>query len=231
MTHFYVRHDAFINMAWLRHLFDWFNRLLCTCINVYIYIYIYTYKYIYIYIYIYIYTYTYIYMYIYVCHARHNSHVTIWVTRLCHMGDMTYPYEWHDSFTRVTILFHMCNMTRVPILSHMWWLRLVGSLNLCVSFAKEPYKRDKILQKRPIILSILLIVATPYVWHYSLLCVTWLFYICNTPCFRNVPTLQHRHCNTQTLQRTDTATNCTNVKWLSFLWNTDMMTSQYAELK
>jgi len=43
----------------------------------------------------------------------------------------------------------------------MGWLRLVGSLKSQVSFAKEPYKRDHILQKRPIILS-LLIVATPY---------------------------------------------------------------------
>ena len=44
----------------------------------------------------------------------------------------------------------------------MGWLRLVGSLKLQVSFAKEPYKRDDILQKRPIILRGLLIVATPY---------------------------------------------------------------------
>ena len=29
------------------------------------------------------------------------------------------------------------------------WLRLVGSLKLQVSFAKEPYQRDNILQKRP----------------------------------------------------------------------------------
>jgi len=42
----------------------------------------------------------------------------------------------------------------------MGWLRLVGSLKLQVSFAKEPYKRDHILQKRPIIFMILLIVAT-----------------------------------------------------------------------
>ena len=34
----------------------------------------------------------------------------------------------------------------------MGWLRLVGSLKLEVSFEKEPYKRDDILQKRPIIL-------------------------------------------------------------------------------
>jgi len=43
----------------------------------------------------------------------------------------------------------------------MGWLRLVGSIKLWVSFAKEHYKRDDILQKRPILLSILLTVATP----------------------------------------------------------------------
>jgi len=31
------------------------------------------------------------------------------------------------------------------------WLRLVGSIKLWVSFAKEPYEKDAILQKRPII--------------------------------------------------------------------------------
>jgi len=34
---------------------------------------------------------------------------------------------------------------------YMGWLRLVGSIKLLVSFAKEPYKRDDILQQRPII--------------------------------------------------------------------------------
>jgi len=43
----------------------------------------------------------------------------------------------------------------------MGWLRLVGALKVQVSFAEEPYKRDDILQKRPIILRRLLIVATP----------------------------------------------------------------------
>jgi len=43
----------------------------------------------------------------------------------------------------------------------MRWLRFVGSLKSEVSFAKEPYKRDDILQKRPIILGSLLIIATP----------------------------------------------------------------------
>ena len=44
----------------------------------------------------------------------------------------------------------------------MGWLMLVESIKLYLSFAKEPHNRDAILQKRPIILSILLIVATPY---------------------------------------------------------------------
>ena len=43
----------------------------------------------------------------------------------------------------------------------MGWLRLVGSLKLQVSFAKESYERDYILQKRPIMLRSLLIVTTP----------------------------------------------------------------------
>jgi len=46
---------------------------------------------------------------------------------------------------------------------NMGWLWFVGSIKLKVSFAKEPYKKDYILQKRPIISSILLTVATPYV--------------------------------------------------------------------
>jgi len=50
---------------------------------------------------------------------------------------------------------------------HMGWLRLVGSIKSYISFAKEPYKRDNILQKRPIILSTLLTVATPYVSQYT----------------------------------------------------------------
>jgi len=49
-----------------------------------------------------------------------------------------------------------------PFKSPLGWLWLVGSIKLWVSFAKEPYRRANILQRRPIILSILLIVATPY---------------------------------------------------------------------
>jgi len=43
----------------------------------------------------------------------------------------------------------------------MGWLRLVSSLKLQVSFAKEPNQRDDILQKRPIIL----IYGCIHMWH------------------------------------------------------------------
>jgi len=49
----------------------------------------------------------------------------------------------------------------VNLTKPMGWLQVVGSLKLHVSFAKEPYKRDYILQKRPINLRSVLIPATP----------------------------------------------------------------------
>jgi len=65
----------------------------------------------------------------------------------------------------------------------MGWLRPVGSIQSKVSFAKEPYKRDYILQKRPIILSNLLTVATPS--H-----ITWWWNTHSTCVYTNLP------CNT-----------------------------------
>ena len=85
-------------------------------------------------------------------HASHASHT-----------NTTHWYLWHDSFAYVTgmsVMSHIL-MDLCKVMSHMGWLRLVGSWKLQVSFTKEPYKRDDILQKRPIILRSLLIVATP----------------------------------------------------------------------
>jgi len=44
----------------------------------------------------------------------------------------------------------------------MRWLRLVGSIKLQVSFAEYSLFYRALLRKRPVILSILLTVATPY---------------------------------------------------------------------
>ena len=52
---------------------------------------------------------------------------------------------------------------RVYLNTFIWgWLWIVGSFKIYVSFAKEPYKRDYILKKRPVFLRSLLIIATPY---------------------------------------------------------------------
>jgi hypothetical protein len=60
-----------------------------------------------------------------------------------YLSDMTHLHAWRDS--RVWHdSFHMSDMAHSTC---MGWLRLVGSLKCYVSFAKEPYKRDDILQK------------------------------------------------------------------------------------
>ena len=61
---------------------------------------------------------------------------------------------------------------------HKWTRGVVGSLKLQVSFAKKPYKRDDILQKRPIILKSLLIVATPYIQVDACVCISVQLYQC-----------------------------------------------------
>jgi len=125
-------------------------------------------------------------------HTRDMTHSYAWrdsfirVTWLIQMCDMTHSYVWHEPFLPVTCLIHICDITYwclrheslmcVTRISDIWWLRLVGSLKLQVSFAKEPYKKDATLQKRPIILRSLLIVATPYVWHDPLKCVAHFVY-------------------------------------------------------
>ena len=68
------------------------------------------------------------------------------------------------------------------------WLRIVGSLKSQVSCAKEPYKRDYILQKRRIILRNLLIVATPQ-WYEEVVryvAVLPTHHTCTLPCYSSI---------------------------------------------
>jgi len=113
-------------------------------------------------------------------HDGHDTHTQNDMTHSydrIHSCDMTCSHDTHDGFTLhdewasvmswVTWLVHMTHTTvsHYTTVSHsrdMRWLPLVGSLTLQVSFAKETYKRDYILQKRPIIWRSLLIVATRY---------------------------------------------------------------------
>jgi len=80
----------------------------------------------------------------------HSAQIGEEMTPICEL----FLHMWNDSF--------VCDMSNSCSACHMGWLWLVGSIKLQLSFAKEPYKRDDILQKRPVIKSILLTVATPY---------------------------------------------------------------------
>jgi len=66
-----------------------------------------------------------------------------------HMSDTSYQVSYHVSYT----CYGVASISRL--------LKIIGL------FCKEPYKRDDILQKRPMFLGSLLIVATPYEvsWH------------------------------------------------------------------
>jgi len=96
---------------------------------------------------IHVYAHMYVYSYMYICifiHlkytlARNNSYLFIQMYMYIHTSEV--PGRYTD----------------------MGWLRLAGSLKLQVSFAKEPYETDDILQKRPIIIRSLLIEATTYI--------------------------------------------------------------------
>jgi len=88
---------------------------------------------------------------------------------------VTYICAWHiyvcDIYKCVTYIrvwhIYVCDMARrfvrhASFICDMRWLRLVGSQKLQVSFSKEPYKRDHILQKRHIFLNSLLLTAIQY---------------------------------------------------------------------
>jgi len=78
---------------------------------------------------------------------------------ICNLGD---PVSLRHPVPTQCKYIHAYPFMIPPTETPMGWLRLVGSLKIYVSFAKEPYKRDDILKKRHIILRSLLIVATPY---------------------------------------------------------------------
>ena len=67
----------------------------------------------------------------------------------------------------IYIYMYMCTYMRMYIYIHMGLLRSVGSIKLYVSFAEYRLFYRALLQKRLIILSILLTEATPYMYRHS----------------------------------------------------------------
>jgi len=89
---------------------------------------------------------------------------SFFVSPLPHPSPLGFRSAERDEQSRLQYKSHTSHDLQVTQMNHVadkGWLQLVGSIKLQVSFAKETYKRDNILQKRPIILSILLTVATP----------------------------------------------------------------------
>ena len=120
------------------------------------------------------------------CHTCERVMSHIWMSHVTRITHISMHHKAHMSWLIYTWLIHMTGLIHLyhmlprhihthtrthtfthidppPILAllYMGWLRLVGPLKLRVSFAKEPCKRDYILQKRPINLRSLHIVATP----------------------------------------------------------------------
>jgi len=92
----------------------------------------------------------------------------LWLARMCAMTlismcAMPHSYMCHDSFG-------MSHVTHTKEARLLWKKRVLPGVatisrllqKIKVSCAKEPYKRDYILQKRPIISRSLLFEATPY---------------------------------------------------------------------
>jgi len=115
----------------------------------------------------------------------------------CHTNDWAMAHIWmsHVTHMNVTWRTHMSRCGSISCLI-MGWLQLVGSVKLQVSFAEYSLFYRALLQKRPIILSILLTEATPQ-HAYLFMCkiqseqrtvgmrdvthpyVTWLIHICD----------------------------------------------------
>ena len=98
-------------------------------------------------------------------HTLHICETCVFFSHSTHLHNMCLLYPTHLHFSRrySSNLVIKCMCVHSHNL-HMGWLQLVGSMKLYISFAKEPYKRDNILQKRSVISSILLTAATPYAY-------------------------------------------------------------------
>jgi len=158
MTHSYVWHDSFICEIWLIHMCDmthlyvWHDSFICvtwlihTCDMTHSYV-------------------------------RHDSFIH--VTWLIHTCDMTHSYVRHDSFIRErmkdsvryskTWLIHICGMAHVKESDKktrhfrvFQYLTYSISQNIGLFCKRALQMRLYCLQKRPVILRSLLIVATPY---------------------------------------------------------------------
>ena len=130
----------------------------------YIYIYIDMVLYIHIYVclynYVYIYARVYVYMYVYININMYKC-VCMYICNCIRIYTHTYIYRYIYIQNEFLLTFLVTKDSVGFLLGRVLWGGFgQRSIKLKVSFAKEPYKTDDILQKRPVILSILQTVAT-----------------------------------------------------------------------
>ena len=150
------------------------------CIHTYTYIYtcIHTYSYTYMYTHIYIHIHMYTYIFIWICVYTHiHTYIHIYVYAYIYNTRSGFPSGTSRGKKERLFLLARTHNSLIQLLGvapnkhthvyiyrhvfpHMGCLRFVGSLKSLVSCAKEPCKRDYILQKKPIILMSLVFVAT-----------------------------------------------------------------------
>jgi len=100
-------------------------------------------------------------------HTHTHTHVITHVHHVYHLSQIA--QRSHNSclssvshITAVSCQYHIISV--ISQLTSMGWLRLVSSLKLQVSFAEHRLFYRALLQKRPVILRSLLVVAAPYVY-------------------------------------------------------------------
>jgi len=115
--------------------------------------------YIYVYTHMYMYIHLCIYTYVYVCVYEPNASLEIRVPRfeILEREYEWYEYVWHDSSMHS---YHSYSRSRLSTLE--------TRISRDISFAKEPCKRDDILQKRPISLNVNVYHDFAFIWNASL---------------------------------------------------------------
>ena len=108
-------------------------------------------------------------------HVWHDSFTC--VTWLIHMCDVTHSYVWHDSFICATWLVHMCDMTH----SYVWhdsFICVTWLVHICDATPSYVWRNSFIWETDSFICVTWLLhmcdVTRSYVWHDSFICVTTL---------------------------------------------------------
>jgi len=114
----------------------------------------------------------------YVCHDS-----SICVPWLIHMCAMTHSYIWCDSFICVIWLIHMCAMTHSCAWHDSFTCRpwLIHTCAMTHSYAGKRDCSGHTSHRHALKLSTAEVecaMTHSYMWHDSLICVTWLIYMC-----------------------------------------------------